>query len=401
MKVVVLSRAPHAYSTRRLREACLSAGYTVRILDTLRFSISIEEGDPQLYYRDRRLSRYDAVIPRIGTSVTFYGTSVVRQFEQMGIFTLSSSHAIRVSRDKLRSLQVLSRHNIGIPPTVFVRDSESVVPAIERLGGAPVVIKVLEGTQGVGVILAESVKVAQSIIHTLHAARQNVLIQRFISEARGRDVRALVVGGRVVAAMRRIAQGDEFRSNIHLGGRTEKVNLSPEYERTAIRAAQIMGLRVAGVDMLETNDGPQVMEINSSPGLQGIEGTTGVDIAGAIVEHLGEEVLLPEVDVKQRLSLARGYGVAEFELPATGPLTGQTLAELALTEKDVTILSIQRGSVVIPNPRASERLLRGDHVVAYGNLMTLKQLIPRDARGRRRPRRPRQRRKRAGPERPS
>jgi len=395
MKIVILSRAPHAYSTRRLREACLAAGYTVRVLDTLRFSISVEEDDPQLYYRDKRLSRYDAVIPRVGASVTFYGTAVVRQFEQMGIFTLSSSHAIRVSRDKLRSLQILSRHNIGIPPTIFVRDRESVIPAIERLGGAPVIIKVLEGTQGVGVILAESTKVAQSIIDTLHTARQNVLIQRFVAESRGRDIRAFVVGGQVVAAMRRVAQGDEFRSNVHLGGTTEAVTLEPEYERTAIHAAQIMGLRVAGVDMLESDEGPQVMEVNSSPGLQGIETATGVDVAGAIVRHLGDEVLLPEVDVKQRLTLAKGYGVAEFELTPGGPLTDKTLQELALSELDVTVLSIQRGSVVIPNPRGQQRLLRGDLVVAYGKLMTLKQLIPRDARGRRKP--PRRRRRITSP----
>ncbi len=385
MKIVILSRAPSAYSTRRLREACLAAGYTVRVLDTLRFSISVEEDDPQLYYRDKRLSRYDAAIPRVGTSVTLFGTAVVRQFEQMGVFTLASSHAIRVSRDKLCSLQVLSRHHLGIPSTVFVQDRESVPSAIERLGGAPVVIKVLEGTQGGGVILAESVKMAQSIIDTLHRARQHVLIQRFVAESRGRDVRAFVVGGRVVAAMRRVARGAEFRSNVHLGGRTEPVTLEPAYERSAIHAAQILGLRVAGVDMLESNDGPLVMEVNSSPGLQGIEAATGVDVAGEIVAHLADELLLPEVDVKQRLTLAKGYGVTEFEIPPEGPLTGKTLAELGFAELDVTVLSVQRESVVIPNPRGTQTLLRGDHVVAYGKLLTLKQLIPRDALGRRRP----------------
>ena len=246
MKLVILSRARHSYSTRRLREAALSRGHQVRVLDTLRFSMAVEEGHPQLFYRDRPLSRYDAVIPRVGASVTFYGTAVVRQFEQMGVFTLSSSHAISVSRDKLRSLQVLSRHNIGIPPTVFVRDRQSVIPAIERLGGAPVIVKVLEGTQGVGVILADTMKVAQAIIETLHGAKQNVLIQKFVKESRGRDIRAFVVGGHVIAAMRRVAQGDEFRSNVHRGGRTEAVQLDSEYERTAIHAAQIMGLRVAG-----------------------------------------------------------------------------------------------------------------------------------------------------------
>ncbi|MCB9597728.1 MAG: RimK family alpha-L-glutamate ligase [Sandaracinaceae bacterium] len=394
MKVVILSRAPHAYSTRRLREACLVGGYTVRVLDTLRFSISVEEDDPQLYYRDKRLSRYDAVIPRVGTSVTLYGTAVVRQFEQMGVFTLASSHAIRVSRDKLRSLQVLSRHHIGIPQTVFVQDRGSVAPAIERLGGAPVVIKVLEGTQGGGVILAESVKMAQSIIETLHGARQHVLIQRFVEESRGRDVRAFVVGGQVVAAMRRVAQGAEFRSNVHLGGRTEPIRLEPEYERSAIEAAQIMGLRVAGVDMLESDDGPLVMEVNSSPGLQGIEAATGIDVAGAIVAHMGEELLLPEVDVKQRLTLAKGYGVAEFELTTDGPLTGRTIADLALDERDIRILSIQRDSLIIPNPRDHQELLSGDQIVAYGNVSALKALIPQDELGRRRPaRRPKRRSK--------
>lgn len=380
MKVVILSRAPHSYSTRRLREACLAAGHTTRVLDTLRFSVVVEQGAPHLHYRDKKLSRYDAVIPRVGASITFYGTAVVRQFEQMGVFTLASSHAISVSRDKLRSLQLLSRHGIGLPPTVFVHDRQSVIPAIERLGGAPVIIKVLEGTQGVGVILAETMNVAQSIIETLHTARQNVLIQKFVVESRGRDIRALVVGGEVVAAMRRVAQGDEFRSNVHLGGRTEALKLSPEYERTAIHAAQIMGLRVAGVDILESDDGPQVMEVNSSPGLQGIEAATGVDVAGAIVAHLDDQFLLPEVDVRQRLTLNQGYGVAEFELAEDNPVNGRTLEELGL---DITVLSIQRGAHIIPNPRGAQDLLAGDLIVAYGKLLALKELIPRDAHGRR------------------
>jgi ribosomal protein S6--L-glutamate ligase len=355
----------------------------VRVLDTLRFSMAVERGNPQLLYREKPLSRYDAVIPRIGASITFYGTAVVRQFEQMGVFTLTSSHAISVSRDKLRSMQVLSRHTIGIPPTAFVRDRQSVIASIERLGGAPVVVKVLEGTQGVGVILAESVKVAQAIIETLQTAQQNVLIQKFVHESRGRDIRALVVGGHVVAAMRRVAQGDEFRSNIHRGGRTERVKLDPEYERTAILAAQIMGLRVAGVDMLESQDGPLVMEVNSSPGLEGIERTTRVDVAGRIVDHIDDQFLLPEVDIKQRLTLDKGYGVAEFQITPLSDLRDKTLAELGLAERDVTVLSIHRGSVVIPNPHGDTRLLRGDQILCYGKNLALKQLIPRDARGRR------------------
>lgn len=379
MKIVILSRSRHSYSTRRLREACLTRGHTVRVLDTMRFSVAVDRGKPQLLYREKPLSRYEAVIPRIGASITFYGTAVVRQFEQLGTFTLSSSHAISVSRDKLRSLQVLSRHNIGIPPTAFVRDRQSVDAAIERLGGAPVIVKVLEGTQGVGVMLADTTKVAQAIIETLQGAKQNVLIQKFVKESRGRDIRAFVVGGHVVAAMRRVAQGDEFRSNIHRGGRTEKVKLDAEYERTAILAAQIMGLRVAGVDILESKDGPQVMEVNSSPGLAGIEKTTGIDVAGEIVEHIEDQFLLPEVDIKQRLTLDKGYGIAEIQITPSSELKNHTLAELALGERDVMVLSIQRGGIFIPNPRGGEKLLLGDQILCYGKNLALKQLIPREA----------------------
>lgn len=388
MKIVILSRAPQSYSTRRLRESCAERGHVVRVLDTLRFSISVRRGRPRLYYRDRKLTRYDAVIPRVGASITFYGTAVVRQFEQMGVYTLASAQAISFSRDKLRALQMLSRHNIGIPQTLFVRDRAALLPAIERLGGAPVVIKVLEGTQGMGVILAETEDVAKAVIETLQGARQNVLIQKFVAESRGKDIRAFVVGGRVVAAMRRIAQGDEFRSNLHLGGRTEPVDLDPEYESTAIRAAQVLGLAVAGVDMLESKRGPQVLEVNSSPGLQGIESATGVDVAGAIVQHIEDAHLLPEVDVRQRLTLERGYGVAEFEVREGSLLAGHTLAELAL--EHVTVLSVQRGEQVISTPRGGIGLQVGDVVLAYGRRESLKELIPRDDQGRRhRPSKPR------------
>lgn len=384
MRIAILSRARSCYSTRRLREACLARGHETKVLDTLRFSMSVEQGAPELFYKHRRLSRYDAVIPRIGASITFYGCAVVRQFEQMGVFTLNGSHAINVARDKLRALQVLSRHNVGFPTTTFVRHRDDLLPAIDRLGGGPVVVKVLEGTQGMGVILADSRRVAQAIVETLQSARQNVLIQRFVSESRGRDVRAFVVGGRVVAAMRRIAQGDEFRSNVHRGGRAESVQLDAEYERSAIRAAQIMGLRVAGVDLLESNEGPLVMEVNASPGLEGIERATGVDVAGAIVEHIEEQVLFPEVDLKQRLTLDKGYGVSEFPITPGSELAGRTIAEAKLDERDVRVLSVQRGSVVIPNPNGSTTLYAGDVVLCFGKLIALKQLIPRDARRSRR-----------------
>ena len=241
------------------------------MLDTLRFAIDLASDEPDLQYRGKPLSDYDAVIPRIGASITFFGLAVVRQFEQMDVYTPNTSNGIANSRDKLRAIQILSRHGIGIPATTFVRDRADVLPAIERVGGAPVVIKLLEGTQGIGVILAPDKKVAEAVIETLQSTKQNVLIQRFISESSGTDVRAFVIGDRVVAAMRRIAKGDEFRSNVHRGGRTEPVELDADAARIAVQAAQIMGLRVAGVDLLESDQGPLVMEVNSSPGFEGIE----------------------------------------------------------------------------------------------------------------------------------
>ena len=386
MKIAILSRGPGLYSTRRIKEAALARGHLVRVLNPLRFSILVEQGKPALYYKGRRLSRYDAVIPRVGASITFFGTAVVRQFEQMGVFTLNSSHAISVSRDKLRCLQVLSRHNVGLAPTAFVRDKDGVVKAIHQVGGAPVIIKVLEGTQGVGVILADSVKIASAIVETLQWARQNVLIQKFVEESRGRDVRAFVVGDRVVAAMRRVAQGDEYRANVHRGARAERAVLSPEYERTAILAAQILGLTVAGVDMLETHDGPKILEVNSSPGLEGIEEAAGVDVADAIIEHLAERVLFPEVDVRQRLTLKSGYGVVEVPINPESRLARKKLRDAGLRAHEVTVLSVFRGSLIMPNPGGDYEILPGDRLLCYGKLMTIRSLIPaKKPRKRRRP----------------
>ena len=376
MKIAILSRNPRCYSTRRLREACVARGHKAKVLNTLRFSMEVESGKPALFYKNQRLSRYEAVVPRIGASITMFGTAVVRQFEQMGVFTLNSSNAISVSRDKLRSVQILSRHNVGIPATCFVRDRSSVLFAIEQVGGAPVIIKLLEGTQGIGVILADNSKIAEAIVETLQSAKQNVLIQKFVAESKGRDMRAFVVGDRVVAAMRRIAVGEEFRSNVHRGGRAEPAKLDAQYERTAINAAQIMGLRVAGVDMLETNAGPQILEVNSSPGLEGIETTTGVDVARAIVEHLEEQVNFPEVDIRQRLTLKSGYGVAEFSVTPESELSGKTLRESGLRDRDVQVLSITRGSIIIPNPRGDREILPGDLLLCFGKHITLRGLMP-------------------------
>ncbi len=384
MKLGILSMAPSSYSTRRLRQAAEDRGHKVKVLNTLRFGIDLEEGEPSLYFRAKRLSEYSAVLPRIGASITYFGTAVVRQFEQMDVYTPNTANGISNSRDKLRSLQILSRHDLGIPHTTFVRDRKDVLPAIERIGGAPVIIKILEGTQGVGVILAESTKVAEAIIETLQTAKQNVLIQRFVKESKGKDIRALVVGDTVVAAMRRVAQGDEFRSNVHRGGKAERIQLDAEYQSTAVRAAQILGLRVAGVDMLEGDDGPKVMEVNSSPGLEGIEGATGLDIAGAIVDYIAERVDFPEIDLQQRLAVSSGYGVADLLVPEGSDLVGKTIAESKLRDQDIVVLNLHRGTSIISNPRGSRQLEGGDKLLCYGKLDGMRGLIPEKRRRARR-----------------
>jgi ribosomal protein S6--L-glutamate ligase len=378
MKIAILSRNPRLYSTARLKEAALARGHKAKVLDTLKFSIGLEHESPDLYYKHKHISDYDAVIPRIGASITFYGLAVLRQFEQMGGYVANESLGIARSRDKLRAMQVFSRHDIGIPPTAFARDKTDVLPAIERVGGAPVIIKVLEGTQGVGVILAETTKIAEAIIETLQSAKQNVLIQKFVKESKGRDIRAIVVGDRVIAAMRRVAQGDEYRSNVHRGGRTEVVKLDAEYERTAIRAAQVMGLSIAGVDMLEGSDGPQVMEVNSSPGLEGIEGATGLDVAGMIIEEVERQVLFPDVDLKQRLRLAAGYGIAEFPVHNMPDLENKKLRETNLNERGIQVIHINRQKTIIPNPKGDMVIQTGDELLCYGDLRELRQLMPKE-----------------------
>ena len=376
MKLAILSRAPRAYSTQRLKTAALSRGHEAKVLNTLRFAIDLSGPDPDLVFRGRPLSDYDAILPRIGNSITYFGTAVVRQFEQMDVYTPNTANGISSARDKLRATQILSRHNIGMPATTFVRNRADVRPAIERVGGAPVVIKLLEGTQGIGVILAPEVKIAEAIIETLHSTKQNVLIQSFVKESKGRDIRALVVGDRVVAAMRRSAEGDEFRSNVHRGGRVEPVELSPEFEQTAVRSAQIMGLRVAGVDMLEGNAGPLVMEVNSSPGLEGIERATKLDVAGAIIDFIANQVAFPEIDVRQRLNVSTGYGVAELVVHAGADIIGKTISASGLEDRDITVLTLHRGTTVIPNPRSRTTLQPEDRLLCFGKLEEMRSMIP-------------------------
>ncbi len=385
MKLAILSCGPNSYSTRRLREAAESRGYQVRVLNTLKFAIDLERGSPDLYYRQKKLSEYDAVLPRIGASITYYGTAVVRQFQEMDVYCANTAHGILNSRDKLRSLQILSRHHIGIPKTNFVRDKKDVLPSIERVGGAPVIIKLIEGTQGIGVLLAESTKSAEAIIELLQSQKQNVLVQKFVAESKGKDIRALVVGDRVVAAMRRVAQGQEFRSNVHRGGVAEAVELSEQYRETAVRAAQILGLQVAGVDMLEGKDGPQIMEVNSSPGLEGIETCTQLDIAGAIVDYIAAQVEFPEIDIRQRLTVSRGYGVAEIFIPSESQFVGKTITTSGLPEQDINVLTLYRDAKVIPNPKYSRVLEPGDKLLCFGKLDSMKTMVPLSARRKRKP----------------
>lgn len=286
MKIAILSHKSSLYSTRRLKEAGLKRGHEMHVIDYLRCYMDITSQRPRVLYSGAELVGYDAVIPRIGASNTFYGTAVVRQFEMMGVFTANESQAITRSRDKLRCLQLLARDGIGLPVTGFAHSTKDIDGLINIVGGAPLVVKLIEGTQGVGVILAETQKAAEAVIEAFRGLKANILVQEFVAEAKGADLRCFVVGGKVVATMQRQAAEGDFRSNLHRGGSSQKVKLTPAERETAVRAAKSMGLRVAGVDVLRSKHGPVVIEVNSSPGLQGIESTSGVDVAGKVIEFV-------------------------------------------------------------------------------------------------------------------
>lgn len=286
MKIAILSRNRRLYSTRRLIEAAEARGHEVQTVDVLRCYMNIAPHDPQIHYQGKRLPVFDAVIPRIGASVTFYGTAVVRQFEMMGVYCVNESVAITRARDKLRALQLLARRGIGLPVTGFAHSPDDTQDLIGLVGGAPMVVKLTEGTQGVGVVLCETDKAAESVIEAFRNLDAYFLVQQFIREAQGADLRCFVVGGRVIASMKRQAKSGEFRSNLHRGGSAMPIKITPEERSTAVRAAKIMGLNVAGVDLLRAERGPLVMEVNSSPGLEGIETASGVDIADQIIEFI-------------------------------------------------------------------------------------------------------------------
>jgi ribosomal protein S6--L-glutamate ligase len=301
LKIALLSRNKKLYSTNRLVESCRQRGHEVTVLDVVRCYMNISSDKPELHYKGEVLTDFDAVIPRIGASVTFYGTAVLRQLEMMGVFPANESVAISRSRDKLRSLQLLSRAGVGMPKTGFANSPDDIQDLIKMLGGAPMVIKLLEGTQGIGVVLAETRKAAESVIEAFMGMKTNILVQEFIQEAGGADIRCFVIGNKVVAAMIRQAPEGEFRSNLHRGGSAQLVKITPRERATAIKAARLMGLNVAGVDILRSNRGPLVMEVNSSPGLEGIEMATGKDIAGMIIEFI-------EKNAKPNRTRTRGKG---------------------------------------------------------------------------------------------
>ena len=306
MKIAILSRNKKLYSTRRLVEAAEARGHQVKVIDVLHCYMNITSMRPSIHYRGVALEHFDAVIPRIGASVTFYGTAVLRQFEMMNVLPLNESVAITRSRDKLRSMQLLARKGIGLPVTGFAHDPDDIDDLIKTVGGAPLVIKLLEGTQGIGVVLAETTKAAESVIQAFMGLKANIMVQEYIKETGGSDIRCFVVGDKVVAAMKRQGPEGEFRSNLHRGGTASLARLTPEERSTAVRAAKIMGLGVCGVDLLRSNHGPVVMEVNSSPGLEGIEAASNKDVAGVIIEHL-EKQLVENVNKVSR-SRTRGKG---------------------------------------------------------------------------------------------
>jgi ribosomal protein S6--L-glutamate ligase len=286
MNLIILSRNTKLYSTKRLVEAAKERGHDVKVLDHSKCDLVIEKAIPAIHYKGERVTNVDAVIPRIGASITFYGTAVVRQFEMMKVFCANESQAIVRSRDKLRSLQILSRAGLGMPKTVFTNHSKEVMKVIQKVGGAPIVIKLLEGTQGLGVVLAETDKAAESVIEAFYGMKTRIIIQEFIKEAKGADIRAFVVDGEVVGAMKRQAKEGEFRSNLHRGGTATLIKLSRAEKAAALKAAKALGLAIAGVDMLQSSKGPMILEVNSSPGLEGIEKATGINIAGKIIEYI-------------------------------------------------------------------------------------------------------------------
>ena len=374
LKLAVLSRGPRLYSTRRLVQEAKLRGIEVEVTDPMKFSLFVDDGAIDIHYAGEPFT-HDAVVPRIGHSITKHGVAVLRHMEQLGIWTANTGQGILQSRDKLHASQILARNKIPVPKTTYVRDSIDVEPAIDFVGGLPVVIKVTQGTQGQGVFLRHTVHESRSLIQGLLLTGKSVLVQEYIAESHGKDIRALVVGDRVVAAMRRKARGREFRSNYHLNGTVEKVEISSEFEQQAVRAARVLGLNIAGVDLLEGNNGPLVLEVNSSPGLEGIEKASGINVAGEIIDYVMSEAAFSEVDLDQLLRTVPGSGVISLQLRNHPSMVGKKISDLFIYDNDVPLIALSRDSNLIWNPRLETQLRYDDVVICYGELNQLRKSL--------------------------
>ena len=371
LRLAILSRGPRLYSTRRLAEEARKRGLEPYIADPMKFSLFVADGRIDILHNGEPFN-YDAIIPRIGHSITKHGVAVLRHLEQLGIWTANTGAGILQSRDKLHASQILARNRIPVPRTTYVRDIIDVETAVDFVGGLPVVIKVTQGTQGQGVFLRHTIRESRNLVQGLLLTGRAVLIQEYIAESHGKDIRALVVGDRVVASMRRKARGREFRSNYHLNGTVEKVDLPPEFEEAACRAARVLGLHIAGVDLLEAKDGPLVLEVNSSPGLEGIEKASGVNVAGEIIDYVTSETAFAEVDLDQLLRTVPGSGVLSLQIRNHPQLVGQPLASLFNTGSGIPVFALSRDNSLLWNPSDDIQLRYEDVLICYGELTELR-----------------------------
>lgn len=374
MRVAILSRGPKLYSTQRIVEETKAAGMTPIILDPLEFSVTIGGDQFEILHRGK-VTDVDVVLPRIGHSITRHGVNVLRQFEEMDVPVANSSRSILRSRDKLYATQLLAKNRVPMPVTAWVRQRADIDRAIATVGGLPLVVKASEGTHGRGVFLCDTSESVHQTIEALLLAGDTVLLQQFVPESKGIDMRVFVVGDEVVASMRREAQGDEFRSNFHLGGQVIKADLPPQYEKVARRAARLLGLNIAGVDLLVGKDGPLLLEVNSSPGLEGIEAASGVNVAAKVVEYLAEIAEQPEVRVEELLRQKPGHGVLSFDVSKHPWHVGTTLKALFADEKQTPVFALDRAGDHIWRPRSSIKLQKGDRLVLYGALRPLRKVL--------------------------
>ena len=371
LRLAVLSRGPRLYSTRRIVEEAKKRNLDVEVCDPMKFSLVVNQGSVDVLHKGRAFAK-DAVIPRIGHSITQHGVAVLRHIEQLGIWTANTGQGILQSRDKLNASQILARNRIPVPKTVYVRDILDVEQAIETVGGLPVVVKVTQGTQGDGVFLRHTAFEVRNLVQGLLMTGKSVLVQEYIAESHGKDIRALVVGDKVVACMRRRARGREFRSNFHLNGTVEPVELDPAFEEVACRAARVLGLRVAGVDLLESVHGPLVLEVNSSPGLEGIEKASGVNVAGEIIDFVINDAVFTEVELDKLLRTVPGEGVLSIQLLHHPNLIGHSIDEIFANSEQPPVYALSRGVKMMWNPEPSVQLRYDDVLICYGELESLR-----------------------------